>query len=167
MNAQDLILGRRSVRVYAAGEIPAAAIQRLLEAAMAAPSAMGRDPWRFVVIDDRKLLDRVPAVNPYAEMARQAPLAILICADPSLERSPGYWMLDCAAAAQNMLLAAHALGLGAVWLGEILKSAAEVNRLLELPDRYELMAVVAVGRPARSNQRSTRKKLEELVLAEF
>jgi len=117
MDVLQAILTRRSVRRYQTTPVPEPLVEKLLAAAMSAPSARNSQPWRFVVIDDRTLLDQVPAINPYAEMARRAPLAILICADPSLEKSPGYWMLDCAAAAQNMLLAAHGLGLGAVWCG--------------------------------------------------
>ena len=104
------------------------------------------------MIDDRRLLDRVPAVNPYAEMARQAPLAILICADPSLERSPGYWMLDCAAAAQNMLLAAHGLGLGAVWCGVYPRQPRieGFRRLLGVPEEIVPHSLIVLGYPAES-----------------
>jgi nitroreductase len=72
---------------------------------MYAPSACNAQPWQFVVIEDRKLLCEVPDIHSYAAMAAQAPLAILVCGDTSLEKVPGYWVIDCAAAVQNLLQA--------------------------------------------------------------
>ena len=97
--------------------IPPDVFQQVLSAAMYAPSACNQQPWQFVVLVDRKLLREVPKINSYAAMAADAPVAILVCGDSSLETVPGYWVIDCSAAVQNLLLAAHALGLGAVWTG--------------------------------------------------
>jgi nitroreductase len=152
METLEAIFTRRSVRQYQTKPIPDALVHKLLAAAMSAPSARNSQPWRFVVIDDRQALDQVPGINPYAEMARRAPLAILICADPSLEKSPGYWMLDCAAAAQNMLLAAHGLGLGAVWCGVYPRQprVEGFRRLLGVPEEIVPHSLIVLGYPAVS-----------------
>ena len=158
MEALEAILTRRSVRQYQTTPVPEELVQTLLAAAMSAPSARNSQPWRFVVIDDREVLGQVPAINPYAEMARRAPLAILICADPSLEKSPGYWMLDCAAAAQNMLLAAHGLGLGAVWCGVYPRQPRieGFRRLLGIPEEIVPHSLIVLGYPAESHPREGR-----------
>jgi nitroreductase len=117
VNTLDAIHNRRSIRKYLDKPVPPDVLRQVLSAAMYAPSACNQQPWQFVVLDDRKLLREVPKINSYAAMAAQAPVAILVCGDSSLETVPGYWVIDCSAAVQNLLLAAHALGLGAVWTG--------------------------------------------------
>ena len=117
MDVLEAIHTRRSIRKYVDQPVPEELIQKLLAAAMQAPSARNQQPWEFVVIDDRAMLSKIPEFMPNAAMAAGAPLAILVCADLDLETSPGYWMVDCAAAVEKMLLAAHGLGLGAVWCG--------------------------------------------------
>ena len=92
-------------------------IQKLLRAAMSAPSAGNEQPWQFVVITERALLDEIPALHPYSSMLKEAQLAILVCGDENLESHKGFWAQDCSAATENLLIAAHSLGLGAVWLG--------------------------------------------------
>jgi nitroreductase len=117
MDAIEAILGRRSIRSYTDKPVAKETVQQLLEAAMAAPSAGNQQPWHFVVVDDRALLEKITTVHPYAQMAKSAQLGILVCGDLSLEMHQGYWVQDCAAATENLLVAAHALGLGAVWTG--------------------------------------------------
>ena len=117
MDTIEAIHSRRSIRKYEDRPVSPESVQKLLASAMQAPSARNQQPWQFVVIDDRRLLGQIGQMNPNAQMAQRAPLAILICGDLRQEKSEGYWVVDCAAAAQNMLLAAHALGLGAVWTG--------------------------------------------------
>jgi nitroreductase len=89
----------------------------MLEAAMSAPSAGNEQPWHFVVIKERSLLEAIPKFHPYSHMLHGAPAAILVCGDERLEKHKGFWVQDCAAATENILLAAHALGLGAAWVG--------------------------------------------------
>jgi nitroreductase len=150
MDPLEAILSRRSVRRYQDGQVPEELINKLLEAAMSAPSARDGRPWQFVVIDDRGLLDEIAQINPNAQMAAQAPLGILVCGDLSLEKSPGYWVIDCAAAVENMLLAAHALGLGAVWTGVYPRQERVdgLKRLAKLPDNIVPHSLVIVGYPA-------------------
>jgi nitroreductase/predicted Zn-ribbon and HTH transcriptional regulator len=150
METMQAILTRRSIRRFTAEPVSAADLETLLRAAMSAPSANDERPWHFVVLDDRELLDAVPRFHPYAQMLREAPLAILVCADRRLEQSPGYWVQDCSAATQNLLLAAHARGLGAVWLGVHPRPEREAGarELLKLPEPILPLALVAVGHPA-------------------
>ena len=121
-----------------------------MAAAMSAPSAHNGQPWEFVVIGDRELLAAVPAFHPNGAMAAQAPVAILVCGDLLREGSPGYWPIDCAAATQNLLLAAHALGLGAVWTGVYPRPdrMEGFRRLLDLPDHVVPHTLVPLGYPA-------------------
>ncbi len=119
-------------------------------AGMYAPSARNQQPWHFLVIDERSLLDRIREVHPYASMLSGAALAILVCGDESLELSKGYWSVDCAAATQNILLAAHALGLGAVWLGVYPREErqAGIREIFGFPPEIHPFALISVGYPA-------------------
>lgn len=150
MDTLEAICTRRSVRQYRHQPVADDVLQRLLEAAMAAPSARNAQPWHFVVLTERALLDRIARANPNAEMASRAPAAILVCADLNLELSPGYWVVDCAAATENLLLAAHALGLGAVWTGVYPRQErmAGFQQLLQLPERVQPHSLVVLGYPA-------------------
>ncbi len=152
METLEAIRTRRSIRQFEDRAIPEPIIRELLAAAMNAPSAGNQQPWHFVVIDDRQVLEQVPGLNPYAAMAPRAPLAILVCGDPDLEKFPGYWVQDCSAATQNLLLAAHAMGLGAVWTGVFpMKDRVEGFRALcGIPLSVIPMAFVVLGYPAQS-----------------
>jgi nitroreductase len=147
MEVLEAIRTRRSIRQFQTQPVPEDLIEKLLRAAMSAPSARNGQPWQFVVITDRQILRQASAVNPYAQMAVMAPLAILICADLRLEKSPGYWPVDCAAAAQNMLLAAHGLGLGAVWTGVWPRTERMdgFHHLFSLPETVIAHSLIVVG----------------------
>jgi nitroreductase len=150
MDALDAILTRRSIRQYRDTPVPEELIEKVLAAAMSAPSARNAQPWHFVVVTDREILRQVPKVNPNAPMAEHAPAAILVCGDLRLELSAGYWVVDCAAAAQNLLLAAHALGLGAVWTGVYPRESRMegFRRLLGLPEQVKAHSLIVLGYPA-------------------
>lgn len=150
MDALEAIRTRRSVRKFEDRPVPEAMIEKLLAAAMNAPSARNAQAWHFVVIDDRKMLADYAAMNPNAHMAKDAPLGILVCGDLSLEKSPGYWVVDCSAAVENMLLAAHALGLGAVWTGVYPREERMefLRQQVGLPDGIMAHSLVVVGYPA-------------------
>jgi nitroreductase len=149
----ETIFTRRSIRSYTAEPVAAETVDRLLAAAMAAPSAGNEQPWHFIVVRDRAALEAVTLVNPYSQMLKEAPLAILVCADPGRGKYPphDYWVLDCAAATQNILLAAAALGLGTCWLGTYPdpERVEGVRRIFAIPHGIVPFAVVAVGHPAR------------------
>ena len=150
MDVSEAILTRRSIRQFEDRPVPDELIEKLLRAAMSAPSARNSQPWYFIVLTDRQLLRQASTVNPYAGMAAKAPLAILVCADTRLEKSSGYWPVDCAAAVENMLLAAHGLGLGAVWTGVWPRQERMdgFRRLFNLPEPVFAHSMVVVGYPA-------------------
>ena len=156
----DFLLGRRSIRVYSPGEVSEAAVTRLLEAAMAAPSAMTKDPWRFVTVRDRQTLAKLATLHPGAAMLSSAALAIVVCGDldAAFERHISYLLQDCSAATENLLLAAHAQGLGACWVGihpgePLIK---RVNELLSLPASVIPVAAVSLGQPGEQPPPRTR-----------
>ena len=113
----ESILTRRSIRSYKSDPVPAEILDQLIRAGMSAPSAWNEQIWHFVVITDRQKLDMIPRFHRYAQMLKSAPAAILVCGDISLEKEKGFWYQDCAAAAENILVAANMLGLGGVWVG--------------------------------------------------
>ncbi|EGJ51923.1 nitroreductase family protein [Desulfocurvibacter africanus] len=166
MELFDAIHTRRSIRKFAPGEVTQEQLRRLLGAAMTAPSAGNAQPWQFIVITDRALLDAVPTFSQYAAMARQAPMGILVCGDLSLEKYPGYWIQDCSAATQNLLLAARGLGLGTVWTGvhPIEERVAGFRKLLNLPDRIMPLSFIVLGHPAQEHRPEDRYKAERVHL---
>ena len=146
----DAILKRRSIRRYSGKDVDKSDVELLLKAGMYAPSARNEQPWHFLVIDDRALLSRLNEIHPYASMLPGAELAILVLGDTHLELSRGYWPVDCAAATQNILLAAHALGLGAVWLGVYPREERQngIRALFDLPEHVQPFSIISVGHPA-------------------
>ena len=147
----DFILTRRSIRRFTPEPVPSSDQEALLRAAMAAPSAKDLRPWTFVVIDDRAVLKGITEFHPASSMLLEAPLAIVVCGD--LERDAGgYWVQDCSAAAENVLLAAHAIGLGGVWLGVHTRPEREhaLRSLLHLPAHVEPLCILAIGHPAET-----------------
>ena len=150
MDAMDAILSRRSIRKYTRELISEKVVKEILEAAMSAPSAGNEQPWHFVVINDPALLHEIPKIHPYSQSVKTAPLAILVCGDLQLEQHKDFWIQDCSAAIQNILLAAHAKGLGAVWLGLYPRAerVAGIRALLGIPDHVIPLAIIPLGYPA-------------------
>ncbi len=150
MNAMDALLTRRSIRRYTEDPVPEPMMESLLRAAMSAPSAGNQQPWHFVIIADRAVLREVPSFHPHAKMVPEAPVAILVCGDLKREKHKGFWVQDCSAATQNILLAAHAQGLGAVWVGifPLEDRVAAFRKLAGLPEHVVPLALVPVGFPA-------------------
>lgn len=148
----EWIHARRSIRKYTAEPVSEADVTEVLEAAMAAPSAGNQQPWHFVVVRDRRLLDAIPEFHPHTRMVAEASVGILVCGDPSLEKHPGYWVQDCAAATENLLLAVVAKGLGAVWCGVYprVDRVDGFRRLLGVPADVIPFAFVPIGHPAES-----------------
>jgi nitroreductase len=159
----EAIFARRSVRQYTDNPVSNQDVQTILEAGRWAPSGLNNQPWRFAVVQDSKVKDEVAKQTRYREIIRNAPLiiAVFIDNDASYDRTK-----DCqgiGACLQNMWLATHALDLGGVWLGEILKNKERVGEILKAPETYELMAVLAIGHPKHRQQKSERKSLSDLV----
>jgi nitroreductase len=154
------ILARRSIRQYTDEPVSEAQIVRLLQAAMAAPSASNRQPWHFVVVTERETLDALAAAHPYAKMLAQAPLCIAVCG----EGENDYWVQDCAAATENILLAATGMGLGTVWLGVHPRAERErtLRDLLGMPPHYGLLCLIAIGHPAEQKEPRTQYQEERV-----
>lgn len=152
MNA---IFARRSIRKYTAEPVSDGKIIKLLEAAMAAPSASNRRPWHFVVVTDRGKLDELAEDQPYGKMLFEAPLCIAVCGDPGV--SSRFWVQDCSAATENLLLAAVGLGLGAVWLGVYPSEerVAAVRGALGIPEAIVPLNLISIGNPAEEKEPRT------------
>lgn len=151
----EAIMTRTSIRSYTAQTVGNDTIEILLRAGMAAPTAVNKQPWHFVAITDRAKLDSIAVANPNAGMAKEAPLSIVVCGDmnKALEGNVrDFWIQDCSAATENILLAAHALGLGAVWTGlhPNDERAKAVSELLKLPDSLVPLCAIIIGHPAES-----------------
>jgi len=149
------ILARRSIRKYAAQPVIEKDVKTMLEAAMAAPSASNLKPWHFIVITNRQKLDNLARVHPYGKMLFEAPLCIAVCGDEAI--SARYWVQDCSLAAENLLLAATALGLGAVWLGvypreERIKA---IRKVLNVPENIVPLNLISIGHPAEEKEPRT------------
>lgn len=149
MDALDNIFGRRSIRKYTNKPVAKDDVRKLLEAGMHAPTAKNIQPWHFIVIDRRELLDELSVAHPYATMLKQASLAILVCGDRHLQDMDGYLVQDCSAATQNIMLAAHALGLGSVWLGMYPREDRMygMGKLLKVPAHILPVALISIGYP--------------------
>jgi nitroreductase len=158
----NCIFKRRSIRAYTSEPVSEEDIQGLLEAAMAAPSASNKKPWHFVVATRRDVLDALAEAHPYGKMLSQATLAVAVCGDPSV--SERYWVQDCSAATENLLLAASELGLGAVWLGchprEDRKRA--VGAVLGVPDSVEILSLLSIGHPDEHKEARTQYDAERV-----
>jgi len=158
MDALHAILSRRSIRAYTAEPVSGTDIETLLRAGMAGPTAGNQQSWRFVVTTDPGIRKDMAACTPYGATLRAAPLAFTVCADTHDLKHPQMWEQDCSAAVENMLIAAHALGLGAVWLGfwPKMERVEPLKQVLGLPEGVEPLAVIAVGHPAEAKQPADR-----------
>ncbi|MFX4260856.1 nitroreductase family protein [Pelotomaculum propionicicum] len=156
----DAIKQRRSVRDYTDKPISEEVLTALLEAGMCAPSAGNERPWHFVVITERTLLEGITEFHEYSKMLKQAPAAIIVCADMNRDKYPGvgYWVQDCAAATENILIAAQDLGLGACWLGMYPKNdrVEGLRRLLNIPEHIVPFSGIALGYPASAKSPGSR-----------
>ncbi|MRR55516.1 MAG: nitroreductase family protein [Deltaproteobacteria bacterium] len=167
MDVFEGIYTRRSVRDFSGMPVEKEKLQEILKAGSWAPSGLNNQPWRFAVVSGSEKRAELAGLTRYSRILLQAPVAIAVFADHSAMYNDTKDQQAIGACIQNMLLAAHALGLGAVWLGEILKNAGAVRDVLELSEHLELMAVLAVGYPDRNDQVSTRKMMPELLVKEF
>jgi len=149
MELYEGLISRRSERYYTGEKIDEEIITKIIRAGMYAPSARNKRPWHFVIIDDRDVIRKIMEIHPSATMLSKASHAIAVCGDEKLENGPGYYKLDCSAATQNILLAAHSMGLGAVWLGIEPREARvkAVDSLLGLPEHIHTLSVVSIGIP--------------------
>ncbi|HYE83269.1 MAG TPA: nitroreductase family protein [Clostridia bacterium] len=143
------ILERRSIRKYTDEPVQDSDVKDLLKAAMAAPSAGNEQPWEFIVVKDRQLLIEITKVHPYSAMLHEAPLAIVVCGNLQQEKYKDYWVQDCSAATENILVAAQEKGLGTVWLGVYPREdrVQSIRKIFGIPEHVIPMNVIAVGHP--------------------
>ena len=163
----DNIATRTSVRDYEARPVEKEKIEKMLRAAMAAPTAMNKQPWHFVVVDQRNVLDALAGANPYAKMLKKAPLAIVVCGNTDKMIEGGgrdFWIQDASAATENLLLAAHAMGLGAVWTGAYPSEerCISISKVLSLSDNLIPLNMIVVGYPAEQPQPKQKFKEENI-----
>lgn len=161
------IMTRVSVRKFTGEKISEAQVDTLLRAAMAAPSAINKQPWAFIVVDDDALIAKLGEALPYSRCSNHPAVAIIPCGDLSkaIEGDMGaFWINDVSAATENLLLAAHAMGLGAVWTGlhPDMNRAKMVQELLGLPEHIIPLCVVPVGVPAEQPAVKDKYKTENI-----
>lgn len=158
MSLINWILSRKSVRSFTDQQVTEKTINQLLSAAMQAPSAGNQQPWRFIVLTEKDSLTALADVLPYGQSLRSAPLAIAVCGDLEFEKHPGFWVQDCSAATQNILLAVHSLGLGAVWLGIYPREDRIENtrRVLGAPEEIIPFSIIPIGYPTEAERKVTK-----------
>ncbi len=166
MDAIECILTRRSIRKYAKKEVSEEIINKLLECAMQAPSAANEQPWEFIVIRDKDALKKAAKISPWTKMVANAGAAIIVCADKKKEHVliKNYSIQDCCAATQNILLASHALGLGAVWCAIYPDEGREKNahELFAIPAHVVPLCIISIGYPDESPKIEKRFKKERI-----
>ena len=165
--ALENIATRVSVRSYLDKPVDAATIEQLLRAGMAAPTAVNKQPWHFVVVTDKEQLAALSKANPYAGMLNQAPLAIVVCGDMKKAlpgKSREFWVQDCSAATENILLAANGLGLGAVWTGAYPSEdrVKDISAVLSLPEHIVPLNIIVIGYPDKENAPKDKWKPENV-----
>lgn len=164
MDVLEAVRSRRSVRAFIPGNVSDKQVEQILEAGRWAPSGLNNQPWRFKVVRDPSVREKLASCTKYGSVIKKAPVCIAVFLDSreSYDRTKDLQAIG--ACMQNMLLAVHSMGLGAVWLGEILNKRKEAEAVLGPPTGCELMAVIALGWPAGKNVKSTRKSLEGILL---
>lgn len=158
-NNLDIILKRRSIRKYKNHEVPEYFIKNLIQAAMSAPSACTQQPWHFVIIEDKAVLKELSEIHSGFLALNDSALAILVCGEPGAAKLEFYWEQDCSAATRNMLIAATAMGLGAVWQGINPRGGEDsdiIRRILKLPVHIKPFSLVSIGYPAEIAEPSNR-----------
>ena len=160
----NTILSRRSIRKYTHEDVPADQISSILKAAMSAPSAGNQQPWSFVVVRNKEVLKALEDAHPYAKMTTSAPVAIVVCGDKTGCKYPDFWIQDCSAAIENILLAVNDLGLGAVWCGVYPEEdrAAAFGAILHLPDSVIPVAHIPIGHCDEEKGPSERFNVERI-----
>lgn len=153
----DMIMSRTSIRHYTSEPVSLGAVDSILHMAMAAPSAVNKQPWCFMVINKREMLDSISCMASSWKQAARAPLAIVVCGDTdkALEgEAAEFWIQDCSAVSENILLGAHTLGLGAVWCGcyPLKERVDRLSQYLALPPSVVPLSLIVIGHPSEHPQ---------------
>ncbi len=163
----EAIYKRRSIREYQEDVVSLDSLHEIVQAGTWAPSGLNNQPWRFVIVQDQDIRESLAELTHYGHIIKAAPALIVVFLDVDSMYDEVKDHQAAGACIQNMLLAAEALGLGAVWLGQILINKKKVNFVLELAENYDLMAVIAIGYPLHRNQKSKRKPINDVMLKEI
>lgn len=160
----DAILTRKSIRKYKDIEVSDEIVEDLLRAAMAAPSAGNEQPWEFIVLRDKEIMRKITEFHPYSRMLLNTDVAIIVCGDEAKEKFKGYWVQDCSAASENILLAAEDKGLGAVWLGvyPLEDRVSSLKKVLNLPESVIPLSIIPVGYPDEQKNPADRFNKERI-----
>lgn len=158
MDPIEVILSRRSIQRYTTQPVSDEVIKELLGAAMSAPSAGDKQPWHFIVIHDRRALAGISKLHPNAQMVNEAPVAVVVCGDEQLETYMGLWVQDCSVATENLLLAAHAKGLGTAWVRifPVKELIVAFRKFLNTPKYVVPFSLIPVGYPAEQKPPANR-----------
>ncbi|OUJ19534.1 Nitroreductase [Methanonatronarchaeum thermophilum] len=159
----DCIVNRRSIREYTDQEVDNNRLYSILEAGRWAPSGLNNQPWHFILIDDQNQISRLATLTKYQQTMETSKALIAILLDENESYNKTKDIQAVGAACQNMLLAAHSLGLGAVWNGEILNKQKEAHKVLNTPKNLQLMAIICIGHPKQKQRKSERKPLTKIV----
>jgi nitroreductase len=159
----QLIRTRRSIRKFTGQAVEDEMIAQIIEAGTWAPSGLNNQPWKVAVIRDQATIKAIAPLTRYSRIIEGAPVLLAPFLDTAASYDRTKDIQAMGAFIQNMLLAIHALGLGGVWLGEILKNKEKVARIVNAPDALELMAVIALGHPAEQGGTGSRKSVKEVV----
>ncbi|SKA77811.1 Nitroreductase [Caloramator quimbayensis] len=160
----DAIFNRKSIRKYKDIKVSDEIVNYLLKAAMQAPSAGNEQPWEFIVLRDKDVMKKITQVHPYSKMLLEADVAIVVCGDESKEVYKGFWVQDCSAATENILIAAEDKGLGAVWLGVYphMDRAEAIKEILNLPESVIPLSIIPVGYPDEQKKAADRFNKERI-----
>lgn len=161
----EIIHQRKSVRNFTEQKVTDEQVDILLAAAMAAPTGKNRQPWEFIVVRDREVMDSWAGKLPYAKMLKQASLAIVVCGNSNEENGgSSYWEVDCSAATQNLLLAAESMGLGAVWTAAYPYADREsvVRDEYNMPDDIRVLNIIPIGYPTGKEKPKDKYKPEKI-----
>lgn len=148
------ILTRRSIRKYTGEPVSEENLKTILQAAFSAPTAHNYQPWHFIIVREKENLEKIATFHPYAKMLPQAGCGVIVCGDKEKQGRTGFLVEDCAAAIQNMLLAAHGIGLGGVWCGlyPVEELTEGVSELINLPEGIIPVGLVVIGHKAEDKE---------------
>jgi len=163
------IFTRRSIRKFTAEPVSSEHIEKLLRAAMNAPSACNEQPWEFIVVRKKETMQKIRRYQHFSMPLDTANCAIIVCGDTRRQRYKGFWVQDCSAASQNILLEAHHLGLGAVWMGlhPIERWVSQTREVFSLPEEIVPMGIIALGHPDMEVKPADRYKSEYVHFEEW
>lgn len=164
MKIFDVIISRRSVRLYNSKPIEIESINKIIESAIWAPSGKNGQPWKFKIITEKNIIGEISKLSDNSRWLETAPCLIIVYLDKVCSYHYIKDVQSCGAAIQNMLLAAHEMGVGSCWIGSLLEKADDINKLIEVDDSLELMSIVSLGYGRGKSINIGRKDINEFII---